>query len=71
MLFQPSDIHENGFHMGKEICFCDFFFFFFDMKTMPSTYSVISTSQANSAKEPDEESRTAYKMKRQVTHSNR
>lgn len=46
--------------------------FYFHVKRMLSTYSVISTSQANSAKEPVESS-IAYKIKRQVTytHNNR
>ena len=46
--------------------------FYFHVKKMSSTYSVISTSQANSAKEPVESS-IAYKIKRQVTytHNNR
>ena len=41
---------------------------YFHVKRMPNTYSVISTSQANSAKEPVESS-IAYKIKRQVTYT--
>ena len=47
-------------------------FFIFMWKDVESTYSVISNSQANSAKELVESS-IAYKIKRQVTytHNNR